>query len=273
MQRESPPPKLAPDGAPPMVRAKRTLALLAVTPSPTRPHGRIGVAWAAVTVAAAIAGQGWLAAWLAIAAFVGASQTAGARRAQGERPPAALAGVTAVALPVAAVYGTREVLLAGAIALGVALLSVLLLPGRAMGRELGMAILIGTIAGAAAAAPVAARGLGADAAVFLLACVCIYDASAYLVGTGAASVWEGPLAGVVALIPVTILAAVVLVPPFPTGAPLLLGALAAALTPLGPLVATALLGSRETDAPGLRRLDSLIVVGPLWTWVAALMLR
>jgi hypothetical protein len=73
----------------------------------------------------------------------------------------------------------------------------------------------------------------------------------------------------VALIPVTIFSAVVLVPPLAGGGPFLLGLLAAALAPLGPLVGTALVGTPQADVPGLRRLDSLIVLGPVWATAAA----
>jgi hypothetical protein len=36
---------------------------------------------------------------------------------------------------------------------------------------------------------------------------------------------------------------------------------------------SALLGDRAAHAPALRRLDSLLLVGPLWAWWAATFLR
>jgi hypothetical protein len=155
------------------------------------------------------------------------------------------------------------------IALGLTVLMSFLFPTRSSLRDIGATLAIGGLLGLAAASPVLLRDFRLDAALLLLACAAAYDAGAYLVGTGATVAWEGPAAGVVALIPVTILSAVVLVPPFPPGGPLLLGALAAILTPLGPLAGTALVGSREADVPGLRRLDSLLVLGPVWAAVAA----
>jgi hypothetical protein len=150
----------------------------------------------------------------------------------------------------------------------VALLARTLVPRARLALDVSTALGIGVANGLAAAAVVVTRGLGVDATLFLIACAAVYDAGAYLVGTGASAVWEGPVAGMVALIPVSVLAGVLLVPPFPPGSPIVLGALAAVLAPLGPLVATALLGRREFDAPGLRRLDSLLLLAPMWAWAA-----
>ncbi|MGI9032382.1 MAG: hypothetical protein ACR2HY_01590 [Acidimicrobiales bacterium] len=249
------------------------MARFAVVHDTSRPHGRIGLAWAAVTVAVTVAGVPWLAAWLALAAFAGASQTAAARRGNDDHPPPALAAAVALVLPVLAVMAVRYVVLGVIVGLAMALLAGTLITNKRLGRDLCLALVIGVITGTAAAATVLTRAASTEACLFLLACAGIYDAGAYLVGTGASAVWEGPTAGMVALIPVTILAAVILVPPFPTGTPLALGLLAAVLAPLGPLAGTALLGSRDADAPGLRRLDSLIFLAPAWAWLVTIILR
>ena len=248
------------------------MAHLAVTYRTTRPHGRIGVLWAIATVAVTIQGQAWLAGWLSLIAFVGASQATGARRTGGHRPPPALAAVLAAAAPIAAVYGVRYLVAVVAGGLALALVAGGLGHGRGP-RDLALAIGIGVVLGAAAAGPVVTRDLGIAPTLFLFACMATYDAGAYLVGTGASSAWEGPVAGMVALIPVTLIGAIILSPPFPSGTPLGLGALAACLAPLGPLVGTALVGSRDVDAPGLRRLDSLILLGPVFAWFSTSLLR
>jgi CDP-diglyceride synthetase len=95
---------------------------------------------------------------------------------------------------------------------------------------------------------------------------------AYLVGTGAGNDWEGPVAGVAAIFCVTLFVAV-LVPSFGGGGPFLLGLVAAILTPLGPLAASIILGDRNAKAPALRRLDSLLLVAPVWAWVAAVLVQ
>ncbi|HEX2193206.1 MAG TPA: phosphatidate cytidylyltransferase, partial [Acidimicrobiales bacterium] len=252
--------------------AARTLSRFAVVYDVNRPHGRIGLAWAAVTVAAVFGGKLSLAAWFGLTAFVGASQTAAARRALEERPPPWLAALTAVGPPVAALYGGMNMVGAVAAGLGAAVLARTLVPNAAIARDLSLALLIGIAAGTAAGSVVVTRELGVNPTFFLLACTAIYDVGAYLIGTGAGADWEGPVAGMVGIMPVAILGSVLLVPPFPGSGPILLGALAVVLTPLGPLVATALVGGRELDAPGLRRLDSLILLGPMWAFAATRLL-
>ncbi|HXZ62154.1 MAG TPA: hypothetical protein VEG62_05370, partial [Acidimicrobiales bacterium] len=79
--------------------------------------------------------------------------------------------------------------------------------------------------------------------------------------------WLGPLAGVACIVPVTMLVAA-LGRQFRGAATWELGVLAAALLPLGPAAATLLLGDRHGPAPALRRLDSLILLGPVWSVVA-----
>ncbi len=249
-------------------RSGWSLERFAVVFDVNRPHGRIGLGWAAVTVVAVLAGRLSLALWLGLAAFVGASQTAAARRALGHRPPPALAALTSLGPPVAALYNGWHLVATVAAGLGGALLVRVLTPNRNVARDLSLAVVIGIATGTAAGAVVVTRELGLGATFFLLACTAVYDAGAYLIGTGAGAPWEGPAAGMVGIMPVTILASVLLVPKFPAGGLILLGALAVVLAPLGPLLATALVGDRELDAPGLRRLDSLIVIGPMWAWAA-----
>ncbi|HEV3400507.1 MAG TPA: hypothetical protein VG078_01700, partial [Acidimicrobiales bacterium] len=259
--RPSPPAQTRPEGL------KTVLGGLAVTYDTKRPHGRIGLLWAIVTVVLTVQGEQWLAGWLAVNAFVGGSQAAACRRALDHRPQPALAAVLAAGAPLAALYGVRFVVGVVGLALALALVAGTLGHGRSA-HALALALAIGAVLGAAAAGLVVTRDLGIAPTLFLLACVATYDASAYLVGTGASSSWEGPVAGMVALIPVTLIGAIILSPPFPSGAPLALGLLAGALAPAGPLVGTALIGSRDADAPGLRRLDSLILLGPAWAWWA-----
>ena len=75
---------------------------LAVVHQSVRPHGRLGVAWAMVTAVVVVAGPFWLAMWLALGAFVAATQTCKIWRARGERPLPAFAAIPAAALPLAA---------------------------------------------------------------------------------------------------------------------------------------------------------------------------
>ena len=263
-------PEAVPEPAP--APEAKPVAPLAVVHQSTRPHGRLGVAWAVVTAGVLFAGPGWLAAWLAVIAFVAASQTATVWRKRGERPLPAFAAATAAALTLTAATGLDHMNMVFTGAIVLTLLARLASPTTAPGRDVGLTLVIGLSVGMAAAAPVLLRSINIPAALFLLACAALYDAGAYLVGTGASSAWEGPAAGVVALLPLTMAAAVVLVPPFHGGAPLLLGAVAAVLAPFGPVAGSALLGDRTAYAPALRRLDSLLIMGPIWAWCAAALL-
>jgi len=263
-------PEVASDSVP--VTQPKPMAPLAVVHHSTRPHGRLGVAWAIVTAGFLVAGPGWLAAWMAAIAFVAASQTAGVWRKRGERPLPGFAAAAAAALPLAAVTGLDHMNMVVAGAVVVTFVARVVSPTKAPGRDVALTLVIGLSVGVAAAAPVMLRSINIPAPLYLLACAALYDAGAYLVGTGASSAWEGPAAGVAALIPVTLVAALVLVPPFHGGAPLLLGALAAVLAPFGPVAGSALLGDRTAYAPGLRRLDSLLIMGPIWAWSAAALL-
>jgi len=246
---------------------------LAVVHGSVRPHGRLGLAWATVTLGVTVAGPAWLAGWLAVAAFIAGAQTCRVWRKKGERPVALVAAAMGAGLPVAASFEARY--MTGVVVAGVlvAFVTRLRAPTLAPSRDIALTLTVGVAAGLAAAGPVLVRHTGISATLLLLALVCVYDAGAYLVGTGASSAWEGPAAGVAALIPLTILAEVILVPPFAGAQPLFLGVLAAVLAPCGPVAASALLGDRNGHAPALRRLDSLLLLGPLWAWCAVIFLK
>lgn len=246
---------------------------LAVVHRSVRPHGRLGLAWAVVTVGAAVAGPAWLGAWMAVAGVVAGAQAGVAWRKRGERPVTLCAAAVAGGLPAAAALDTGAMTAVVVAGMALAFVARLRSPTRAPSRDIALTMALAVPVGLAAASPVLVRHLGIAPTLLLLAFACVYDASAYLVGTGAASAWEGPAAGVAAFIPLTIFAAVVLIPPFTGAEPLVLGLVAAFLAPAGPVAGSALLGDRTAHAPALRRLDSLLLMGPLWAWCAAVMLR
>jgi hypothetical protein len=126
----------------------------------------------------------------------------------------------------------------------------------------------GLFVGAAAAAMVLVRAADAGAALAILLLVSAYEAGDYLVGTGSTTAVEGPAAGMIGSLVVTF--ALALFPPSAghgTMSMWLLGLCTAAGCPLGQLLGSALLPSGGSFAPALRRLDSLLVVGPLWAVV------
>ena len=110
-------------------------------------------------------------------------------------------------------------------------------PTKAPSRDVALTLMIIFPIGLATAAPVLLRGLSLAAPLALFAFAAAHDMGAYLVGTGASSEWEGPIAGVASIFCVTLFVAV-LVPSFDGGSPFLLGLIAAILAPLGPLAAS-----------------------------------
>jgi hypothetical protein len=135
----------------------------------------------------------------------------------------------------------------------------------------GAAVMVGL----AGAAPVLLRsGTGLVPVLVLFAYAMAYDAGTYVVGSGAAGAWEGPAAGIAATGTVTLTVAAVLAPRFVGTSPWWLGALAAVLAPIGPIIGSAFPApgaDPKVRMPALRRLDSLLVLGPLWSLAAFLL--
>lgn len=181
----------------------------------------------------------------------------------------AMGGLAAVAVTLAGVGGLGAV----AVTAGGVLVAAFAVAAWKQGRtsELLVASAVAIVVGGAAAAPVLLRATGLAPVLVLFAYAMAYDSGAYLVGSGSASPWEGLAAGVAATGTVTLTVAAVLVPPFQGPTPWVLGALAAALVPLGPLAGSALLGDPTARAPALRRLDSLLVLAPVWALTAWLL--
>lgn len=230
---------------------------------PDGPHVRLGAMWAVVTFVAT-AGLVSLALWYALAAAIAALQAARSWRKQPRPPDPIVTAAGAALIPVAATISLGAV---GVAATAVAIAALLYRPDPTRANPVfTAAIALGF--GLAAASPVVTRRLGLVEVLVLISLVGAYDASAYLVGAGATRWWEGPAAGVAFMFTVTLAAAAVFVPPFDGVAPWLLGILAAGTVPLGPLVADRLLGDAPGRVPAVRRLDSLLVAGPLWTAAA-----
>ncbi|HEY2428515.1 MAG TPA: hypothetical protein VGI06_06265, partial [Acidimicrobiales bacterium] len=105
------------------------------------------------------------------------------------------------------------------------------------------------------------------AALVLLVYALVYDAAAWVVGTDARYAWIGPAAGSASILSATV--AVAAITQFKGGDAWVLGGLAAVLAPLGAGAASLILGDRRSPVPALRRLDSLVLLGPVWAVTAA----
>ncbi len=120
--------------------------------------------------------------------------------------------------------------------------------------------------GVAAASVVLTMRYEIGACVILLAVLMAFDAGDFVIGSGAGSPIEGPLAGGLLVVFVGAIAAIIGAPPFDGGSVWLFVIAALVLCPVGQVVASWLLPDATSRAPGLRRIDSLLVLGPVWAW-------
>jgi hypothetical protein len=178
------------------------------------------------------------------------------------------------AVPVlAALGGTRLLIAALSVAVLVAIGAACAPGGERLAGRGGRAaalgiLLLAIVPSAGAASMVLVRGDSRAAAVVLLLLVSAYEMGDFVVGSGASNSVEGPLAGITTALLVGLPLALMLVNPFDdAGAPLL--AFAAAACPLGQIAASGLLPDAGASAPALRRIDTLLVLGPLWAAASA----
>ena len=248
-----------------VLRPGRHLRALEAPADIDGPRVRLGLLWATVTFFVIALGSVALAVWMALVAGAAAAQTARSWRRRDPQPLIPLAALVAFVLPLGAGVGGGL-----AVALAVAAAGAMVAAGRAgVLAAPALTIAIGVGLGLAASALVLARSMGFVEAVVLFGVIAVYDASAFLVGSGATNPWEGPAAGIAAIGAFSLAVAAVFASPFAGASPWILGLLAAVLAPLGPFAATALLGDRRRRAPALRRLDSLLLLGPAWVALAA----
>lgn len=267
-----------PAGPEPYEPKKGFRARYAVVYDVTGPRVRLGVGWAllvggalgfrptrlaAVAVLYAIA-----AAWAAYQLLM-----AGRRHRPGGNLWVAAGG--AAALPVAsAAFGARGagVVLLGMVAISLAAESVDADRREAVAAAAGRVVSCGAWVGLAGAGVVLTLRYEIGAVITLLVLVAVYEASDYIVGSGGSNPVEGPLAGVISIAVVTAIVAFLRVPPFRGTDAFAFGGLAAVACPAGQLVASALLPDPAAPAPALRRLDSLLILAPLWAWFVGLLL-
>jgi hypothetical protein len=184
-----------------------------------------------------------------------------------------LAAGVAVLPAVAAVGGTKPAVAALVVVVVVSLVAAAVpdggrLPGF-QGRVAAAGIMASAVVPAAAAASmVLIRRESLAAAVVLLMMASAYEVGDFIVGSGSSNFVEGPLAGAATAILVAFPLTLVLVAPFDrAGAPLL--AFAAACCPVGQIMASALLPRADAPASALRRIDTLLVLAPLWAAASA----
>ena len=252
---------------------RRTVRRLAVVYDINGPRVRLGILWFFLTIAALVTGVAAVAALYGATAGAAALQTARAWRLEKKRPHRLTAGLGAVALVAAAAIDTA---LLGVALLGMAAAAVLVARLRRRRRSVpledaGFTLQCGLFVGLAAASVVLTYRFELGAAISLIVLVAAYETGDYLIGSGAGNSFEGPVGGLAAVLVVTFTIALLRVPPFEASDAWVFGGLTAVLAPMGQLAGSLILPSAAAKAPALRRLDSLLLLAPLWAWTTGIL--
>ena len=239
------------------------------------PRVRMGLLWFGLVVAALVLGPIALVPLYSVMAALAGYQSARAWRGVGSGADPWLAGLGAGAIAGSAAFGIGLVGLSVLVLCGLAVIVGAIEVGRrspvfeAAGTTVQCALFVGFAA--ASVALTLRLEIGAVATLVLL--VSAYEAADFVVGSGASSSIEGPIAGIVTMAVVTGVIAVLRVPPFDGAAVYVFGGFAAVCCPLGQLAGSAILPRADAKALGLRRLDSLIVLGPVWVLLIGIYLQ
>lgn len=232
------------------------------------PRVRMGVAWFVLAVAAAWAGMVAVALLFGLVAGVAGLQTSAAWRRAGVRGNQLLAGFGALAVALVAMFGIAITGLALVVfvvaALGAAYLRAD--PAPAWLRAT-ITVRSGYFVALAASSAVLIDRTDGAALVTLIVLVSGYEVGDFLVGTGASNPVEGPVAGIAAVVVLTFAVSVFEFPPFEAGSAWVFGGLVAVLAPLGRFAAPILMPAPDARVPALRRLDSYLLVTPVWAWM------
>jgi hypothetical protein len=242
---------------------------LAVVYDVDGPRIRLGVAWFAGAMASMLLPVTAAVAFAVAAGFAG-RQIARAWGAVSWHVDVA-AGLAAVPV-LAALAGLPAAIGAAVLALVVAVGCALAPDGARLpgsdGRVAAAGILaLAVVPAVAGASVVLVRSHSVVAAVVLIVVASAYEVGDYIVGSGASNPLEGPLAGITTASLVALPLALILVEPYDTAGVSLL-AFAAAACPLGQIIASAVLPGAGAYAPALRRIDTLLLLGPVWVAAA-----
>lgn len=242
------------------------------------PRLRLGAAWGLAVVAAMglqpLRPFG-LATLYAVVAGAAALQVVDAWHPTRSGADRWVAAMGASALPVLATLGVRPLGAALVVLVVAAVVAATTRVDRDMAvmASAGHTVIAAGLCGGAAASLVLLADYEIGAVIILLVYLMVYDASDYVVGSGATNGVEGPLAGAVMIAAFTMLFAVTEVPPFRGVDIWSFAMLAAVACPAGQLLASALLPRADVKAPALRRLDSALVTAPAWAGLIGLYLQ
>ncbi|MFL6207147.1 MAG: hypothetical protein ACJ739_17520 [Acidimicrobiales bacterium] len=230
------------------------------------PRVRLGIAWFLVASVAIVFGPLATALAYGATAAVAAAQAVRAWRRRRERPHRLVAPVMAGGIALGACLGAGG---AGLAVLGGAGAALAVAARDTASRkpllaDAGWTIQCALPVGIAAMSMVLLTRLDQGSAFGLLLLVSAYETGDYLIGSGARNPYEGPVAGIAAITVATFIVSTFGISAFGIRETWVFGALVAVLAPLGQLLASAVLPASGSPASALRRLDSLLLAGPVW---------
>lgn len=239
------------------------------------PRVRLGMAWFLLAAVAVAIGPLPTAVVYGGAAGIAAAQTARCWRKRRHRPSEAVAAATAALMGAGACLGAGGAGLAvllGVVGAYVVATGDTRSPNPAT-VDVGWTLQCALPPGIVALSMVLLARLDQGSAMALLLLASAYETGDYLVGSGARNPYEGPAAGASAIVVLTFIVSTLPISALGFGEAWLFGGIVVLLAPLGQLAASALLPSAKSPASALRRLDSLLLVAPVWTLGIGLLLQ
>ena len=230
---------------------------------------RFGILWFVGFIVCAFVGPIAVALLIGSLSSVAALQSVAAWKQARSEVDRQVAAVTPLAAALAALVGvglSGFVLLFGVVA---AVVLALAAPRRRSGviARAGVTVRCMLLPTITAVAVVSMARTSMSGLLVLLVLVSAYEAGNHLIGTDAGSVFEGPIAGIIAVVVLTFTEATFQFGPFSSHSAWVLGALAAVTAPLGAPLAAAMVPRAQDVGAALRRLDTWFVVAPAWCWV------
>ena len=258
----------------PAPRSRRATRRYAVPYDTAGPRVRLGIIWFLAAGAALTVGPLPTAIVYGGMAAAAAAQSARCWRRGGARPNEVVAAGMAGAMAAGACLG--------AAAAGVALLAGVVVAGVVAGGDrksphpivvdVGWTIQCGLFPGLVGLSMVLLDRLDQGSALALLLLVSAYEIGDYIVGSGARTPYEGPAAGLVAVVVITFIVSTTPLSTLSFGDSWIFGLMVAVGAPAGQVVASALLPTAAGPASALRRIDSLLLLAPVGCWGIGLVL-
>jgi hypothetical protein len=245
---------------------------LAVVYDVSGPKVRLGVLWFLANVAGLAVGLELMTPLWAVTAGIAGLQASRAWRKAGVRAHRAVGGAGAALIAAAAAVSVGflgiAILLVVAASYYMALID---LKGGKPILQSSYTLQCALFPGLAAAGVLTTLRFDLIAAAGLILLVSAYESGDFLIGSGARWKWEGPVVGMVAAMVMVFAISTLRLPPFVLPDSLWLGGLVAVLAPIGQLAGSALLPSASARAPAVRRLDSMLVLAPVWAVVSGIL--